>query len=129
MLWVKEQKKKQKDKPASYWDQLAAQEYNCYRDATWYKRFAEAITTAERVLLYTTGFQFNVNTGFYALLGCKAHLLRHCDTAVVSFFEGLNLQVPSFTLESPLLAPVCLPISPRGDPLPVRQPVIHQRHK
>lgn len=92
-MWAKEQKKKHKDKPAVYWDQVAAAEFNCYKNEAWYKRFAESITTAERVLLYTTNFQFNVYTGFYALLGCKAHLLRHQDPSVVAFFKGINLQV------------------------------------
>ena len=92
LIWAKEQKKKQKDKPGVYWDNMAAKEYGQYKVQGWYKRFAEAITRAERVLLYTTGFRFNVYTGFYALLGCKVDLQEHADPDVAAFFREFNLQ-------------------------------------
>ena len=61
------------------------------RNPELYKRFAEAITTAERVLLYTTGFQFNVYTAFHALLVCKSHLQHHPQA--FEAFTGSCLQV------------------------------------
>ena len=95
LMWVKEQRKRVKDKPASYWDKVTAEELDLYRNGPWYKRLSEAITTAERVLLYTTGFQFTVHTGFAVLLTSRGRLLRHSDPRVVSFFSDLNLQVSS----------------------------------
>jgi hypothetical protein len=76
-IWMKEQKKRFKDKPQSHWNQLGASEMNKFKEAEFYKRYTEAITRAERVLLYTTGFQFNVNTGFTALLGSNNLLVKH----------------------------------------------------
>lgn len=91
-LWVKEQKKKRKDAPASFWEQKGAAEKAQFRNPEFCKKLAASATTAERVLLYTTGFQFNVHTGFFVLLGSKNFLVKHSDPAVVQFFSELNLQ-------------------------------------
>lgn len=71
---MKDQRRKDKGKPQTYWNQLAEEELQKYRDPEFHKRYTEAITRAERVLLYTTGFQFNINTAFQA----RCSLLALC---------------------------------------------------
>lgn len=96
-IWVKEQKKRRKDKPLEYWSMAAASERNTFRNPELNRRMIEAASKAERVLLYTTGFQFSVPTAFWVLAGCKHRLKLHHDPAVARFFEELDLQVRNVT--------------------------------
>ena len=92
-IWAKEQKRRRKDQPASFWEQKAAAEKSLFRDPEFYKRLAEAALTAERVLLYTTGFQFDVYTGFSAVLAFRKALGEHPDPIVSDLFNETMIQV------------------------------------
>ena len=92
-IWAKEQKRRRKDQPASFWEQKAAAEKSLFRDPEFYKRLAEAALTAERVLLYTTGFQFDVYTGFSAVLAFRKALGEHTDPIVSDLFNETMIQV------------------------------------
>lgn len=89
---IKAAKKKQRNIPGSKWKELEDDRKKELESPAVYKQFAEAVTTAERVLLYTTGFQFNVLTGIQAMLTCKGRLQNHPDPQVSQQFSNAALQ-------------------------------------
>lgn len=91
--FLTDQKRKLKHRTDIDWGRLEREEMGKLRSPEFYKRYLEAVTTAERVLLYTTGFQFDVKTAFHALFAIKAHLQRHPDSAVHNFFTDKNVSV------------------------------------
>lgn len=112
--WIQNQKKLKHNKhhPPEHWARLEKREKELVRTTEIFTKFYEGVCSAERCLLYTTGFQFNVFTAFHMLMTVNTRLSNHSDPVVSHFFKSIDIQVQATGSWHPRLLDIHPPIMP-----------------
>lgn len=83
---------------AEYWRQYEKKEVAVIRDPDVYEQLYELVCSAERSLLYTTNFQFNILNAFHALIQTNTGLRKIDHPEMKQFMAEIDLLVPSAPL-------------------------------